>query len=142
MVHMYHDNQADDRAPLADEGFAAAFEALALRPDAFRHAEHVRLAWIYLRRHGLLEAIRRYREGLVRFTGHHGASRRYHETVTWAMVVLIHERIVGAPEIDDFRAFAAANPDLMRWHGGAFFDYYAEDVLASELARRTFVLPR
>jgi hypothetical protein len=139
---MYQDRNAAGQGPLTDDEFASAFEALTLDPGRFRHGDHVRLAWIYLRRHGLLEAIRRYRDGLVRFAEHHGAAGRYHETVTWAMVVLIHERMAAAPAVDDFGVFTAANPDLMRWRGGAFFDYYGEDVLDSEQARHTFVLPR
>ena len=139
---MYRDNIGAGQGPLSDDQLVSRFEALALEPGRFGHRDHVRLAWIYLRRHGLLEAIRRYRDGLVRFAAHHGAAGRYHETVTWAMVVLIHERMAAAPAVDDFGAVAAAHPDLMRWRGGAFFDYYGEDVLDSEQARHTFVLPR
>jgi hypothetical protein len=139
---MYHDNIIVEHGTKSDPELVAQFEALTLDPGGFGHADHVRLAWIYVRRHGLLEAIRRYRDGLMRFSEHHGDAGRYHETVTWAMVVLVHERIAVAPAVDDFGAFATANRDLMRWRGGAFFDYYAEDVLDSEHARRTFVLPR
>jgi hypothetical protein len=32
--------------------------------------------------------------------------------------------------------------DLGRCRDGAFFDYYAPEILESEVARRTFVLPR
>lgn len=139
---MYQGNMDAQRGAPGDDELVSGFEARTLDPARFGHRDHVRLAWIYLRRHGLLEAIGRYREGLVRFAEHHGVAGRYHETVTWAMVVLTHERIAAAPAVDDFGAFAAANPDLMRWRGGAFFDYYGEDVLDSERARHTFVLPK
>ena len=35
---------------MTDDEFAAALEALTLPPSGFRHADHVRLAWIYLKR--------------------------------------------------------------------------------------------
>jgi hypothetical protein len=38
--------------------------------------------------------------------------------------------------------FACRNADLLRWSPSALADYYAPEVLASDLARRVFVLPR
>ena len=127
---------------MTDDELVQAFERLTLPADAFRHVDHVRLAFVYLRRHGLIGAISRYTDGLRTFAAHHGAAERYHETVTWASVVLVHERMAERPDLDEWTAFARENPDLLRWHDGAFFDYYPAAVLDSDLARRTFVLPR
>jgi hypothetical protein len=126
---------------LSDHELVEAFEACTLPPDRFAHADHVHLAFIYLGRYGLLETIRRYREGLQRFATHHGAAGRYHETVTWALVILIQQRMAEDRAGVDWPAFASANPDLMRFRDGAFFDYYGPEVLECETARRTFVLP-
>ena len=117
------------------------FEALTLDPASFRHAEHVRLAWAYLAELELLEALARYRTGLRALARHHGAPEKYHETVTCGMMVLVHERRVTRPGEGGWDAFAAANPDLLRWLDGAFFDHYPKDVLRSDLARSTFLLP-
>jgi len=145
-----------------------AVEGLTLDPGGFDHEAHVRLAYAYLTRHDLFEAMARCRGALRRLAEHHGAHGKYHETVTCALVLLIHERMAsargwldsagagsvasrGASEarspgpvearVPAWEDFARANPDLMRWKDGAFFDYYPEAVLHSELARRTFVLP-
>ena len=62
--------------------------------------------------------------------------------MTWALVILIHQRMALSPDTTDWPSFAARHPDLLRWKGGAFFEYYGPDILESPLARKTFVLPR
>lgn len=126
---------------MSDDELIEAFEGLTLAPGAFHHADHVHLAFAYLRRHELFEGLERYRMGLKRFTAHVGASDKYHETVTCALVILIHERMIEGSESDDWGAFAAANPDLLDWKNGTFFTYYDRDVMHSDTARTTFVLP-
>ena len=88
----------------------------------------MRLAWAYARTLPLLEAIAKMRDGLVRFATAHGAAEKYHETITWAFVVLIHERIARAPDParETWEAFARANPDLfatgaVSWLQGNFW---------------------
>ena len=102
----------------------------------------MRLAWIYLRRMPLIDAIARYRAGLRRYAAAHGAPGKYHETITWAYVVLVHERLHDTGRNASWEEFAAANADLLRFKDGAFFDYYGPAVLESTKARRLFVLPR
>jgi hypothetical protein len=124
-----------------DRDFVDAFEACAIAHGDFRHADHVRLAWIYLREHSLLEAIERFTSSLQRFAKHHGAPGLYHETITWAYLLLIHERMQreGAPSC--WEAFRADNGDLFSWKPSILDRYYAPGTLRSDLARRTFVLP-
>jgi hypothetical protein len=130
------------RLDRSDAEFVRAFEAATLPEDAFRHADHVRLAWLYLREMPLIDAIVRYRDGLRRFAAAHGAPGKYHETITWAYVVLVHERLHDTGTDATWQEFAERNVDLMRFRDGAFFEYYGPDVLESEKARRLFVLPR
>lgn len=139
---MYQEIDFGRCADMADEELLRAFETLALEPAHFGHADHVRVAFSMLREHGLLETLRRYSDGLRRFTARHGVAGKYHETVTWGLVLLIHERLALADPDVDWRTFAEANPDLLRFRDGAFFDYYGPEILTSEVARRTFVLPR
>ena len=129
------------RYTMTEAQLIESFEDLTLDPATFRHAEHVRLAWAYLRRHDLFGALERYRSGLKRLAAHHGAPRKYHETVTCGLLVLIHERMARRPDCDTWDGFVESNPDVLRWLDGAFFEYYRPEVLQSELARRTFVLP-
>lgn len=121
-----------------DHEFVEAFESCTLPPDQFPHRAHVRLAWLYLKDGSLLDALTRFVDGLKRYAGSLGASGKYHETVTWAYMFLIHERMAAADH-PTFDAFAEANADLFN---GILTKYYTKEALASELARRTFVMPR
>ena len=66
-----------------------------------------------------------------------GASGKYHETITYAFMFLIHER-VRRGGAETFDAFASANADLF---GPILQRYYRPETLASELARASFVMP-
>ena len=120
-----------------DREFVAAFEDCSLPPDLFPHRAHVRLAWIYLREHSLLDTLTRYSAGIRRYAASLGASAKYHETITWAYLFLIHERMQRA-SLATFDEFASANEDLF---GPVLDRYYSPAVLQSDLARASFVLP-
>ena len=122
---------------MRDRDFVEAFETCTLPPEELPHRAHVRLAWLYLREGSLLDTLTRYSEGIKRYAGSLGASAKYHETITWAFLFLIHERMQHS-RAETFDAFAAENEDLF---GPILERYYTKDALASELARRTFVLP-
>jgi hypothetical protein len=96
-----------------DREFIAAFEDCTLPPDQFPHRAHVRLAWLYLREGSLLDALMRFVEGLKRYAGSLGASAKYHETVTWAYMFLIHERMERAPT-ESFDEFATSSTESSR----------------------------
>src|SRR5436190_21515514 len=121
-----------------ERDFVGAFEACTIAAGDFHHADHVRLAWIYLREHRLLTAIERFTTSLKRFAAHHGVPGLYHETITWAYLLLIHERMNGESSFEEFRA---ANPELFRWKPSVLEGYYKPETLASERARRVFVMP-
>jgi len=126
---------------MTDEEFVQSFEELTLPESAFHHRDHVRLAWIYLRRHPALEALARFTAGLQRFATFHGHPGLYHETITWAYLFLIHERMEDAAEGETWEEFAARNPDLLSWKPSILDRYYDTETLGSERARRLFVLP-
>ena len=125
---------------MTDRQLVDSFESLTYPADDFHHREHVRLGWIYLRDHPLLEALARFAESLKRFATHHGAAGKYHETITFAFLFLIHERMQRMPAVV-FDDFAEANADLFEWQPSILERYYRAETLASELARRTFVWP-
>ena len=110
---------------LGDEDFIAQFEAYALSGDEFHHQDHVRLAWLYLQRHSLLEALAKFSEGLKRFAAAKGKASRYHETITLAYFFLIHERMQRANEEQCWQAFAEANSDLLDWKNSVLKNYYS-----------------
>lgn len=126
---------------MTDAEFIQGFEDGSLPPGSFHHRDHVRLAWLYLRRYPALEALTRFAEGLKRFATAHGHPGLYHETITWAYLFLIQERMTEADGSETFEGFAARNPDLLAWNPSVLDRYYEKEALFSERARRIFVLP-
>lgn len=123
-----------------DREFEKALTACTLPPDRFDHVAHVRLAWIYLREQPLLTALQRFVTTLQRYATSLGAAGKYHETVTFAFVLVIADRMhrTASPSFDEF---LAANQDLSRWTPSVLDDYYDAATLASETAKTRFLLP-
>jgi hypothetical protein len=88
----------------------------------------------------LVDALKRFTDSLKRFAAHNGASGLYHDTITWAYMLLIHERMQRNP-VETFDTFEAMNPDLFAWKPSILDRYYDRETLDSELARRTFLMP-
>lgn len=124
-----------------DSELIERFEAGAIPNERFHHREHVRVVWLYLRRYPVLDALRRFTAGLKHFAAVHGKANLYHETITWAYVFLIHERMMRAGDGQSWEEFAAANADLLDWENNILRIYYRAETLRSDLARRVFVLP-
>jgi hypothetical protein len=120
-----------------DRDFIEAFEACTLPPGLFPHRAHVRLAYLYLREHTLLDTLTRFTEGIQRYAASLGAGTKYHATITWAFLFLIHERM-QRETYATFETFAAANEDLF---GPVLERYYTPETLQSDLARTTFLMP-
>lgn len=125
---------------MTDDELLEAFETCAL--PAFHHRDHVRVTWLYLRAGSPSSALGKLIPGLKRFAESKGRAEHYHETVTWAYTLLIHERMALMPEGHTFESFERDNPDLFDWQNSVLRQYYDEETLRSDLARRVFVLPR
>jgi hypothetical protein len=127
---------------LDDAALLAAFEALAIRAEDFRHREHVRLAFaVLVRSPDLAVAAQRFRGLLQRFAAAIGAPAKYHETLTWAYLAVIAERMHGQAYASSSELIAS-QPDLLDHRGGAIARHYdVAAITASPLARAVFVLP-
>jgi len=126
---------------MTDAELIRQFEDASLPLDAFHHAEHVRVAFVYLRHHAATEAIARFTSALKRFAARHGKDGLYHETITWAYLLIVRERMARSGRCETWAEFAAANPDLLRYKDDVLKKYYRDETLASEVARATFVFP-
>ena len=118
----------------------AAFESGAIDVQRFDHRAHLHVAWCYLREYPLAEAIMRFTAALRALTVRVGAQGKYHETVSWFFMVLIADRMAGT-EAGDWEAFGNANGDLLSDARSLLRRHYSDECLASESARRRFVLP-
>ena len=126
---------------LADEELLERLAKSTLTSDCFHHADHVRAAFLYLRQYSLLEAVEKFSDALRRQAAAHGNAERYHQTITWAYMFLIHERMARAGNPQDWREFAQQNPDLLSWNDNTVKRYYRPETLQSDLARKIFVFP-
>ena len=73
--------------------FLERFLAGEIRPQDFRHADHVRAGYELLARHDFLEAAAIYCRVLKDMTARIGKPEAFHLTVTLAFLSLIAERI-------------------------------------------------
>ncbi|MCE9573932.1 MAG: hypothetical protein K8W52_12355 [Deltaproteobacteria bacterium] len=125
---------------LDDELLVARFEALAIPPSDFRHREHVRLAFAMLAGADFGEAAVRYRHALRRFAASVGAAGKYHETLTWAYLAVIHARMDALGCATSFELCARA-PELLDPRGALARHYDLDAIARNPVARRVFVLP-
>lgn len=128
------------RAGQTPADFIEQFERGDISPEAFHHADHVRLAFCYLWHYRSLTALEKFSSALRRFAVAQGKSNRYHETITSAYFYLIGERMSRNQSVG-WEDFADKNSDLLTWEDGILTRYYEPSTLQSELARRIFILP-
>jgi hypothetical protein len=126
---------------MTDDELLADFEAGREPEGGFHHREHLRVAWLYLRRDPWTVALGRFAEGLKRFATAQGHPGLYHETITVAYFLLLHERMAEGPRETGFEAFVAGHPELLGWKPSILDRYYDPATLGSDRARRVFVMP-
>ena len=109
-----------------------------LPASGFAHRDHVRMAFEMLRRHDFAETALHFSRALRAMAQRAGKPQAFHQTMTIAFLALIAERLDGS-QWPDFAAFVGDNPDLL--DKGVLTRWYRPERLASEPARRTFLLP-
>lgn len=125
-----------------DNQLVEKFENCTLSVADFKHHNHIRLAWIYLNKYNLLDALARFSENLKKFAASLGKANLYHETIPFAYFFLIHEHIrQNKKALQTWEDFAAANPDLFIRGNEILTKYYRKETLASDFAKKVFVLP-
>jgi hypothetical protein len=126
---------------MTDQELIQQFEDSTLPSESFRHREHVRVAFLYLTKYPVLDALQAFSKSLRRLAEIRGKPQLYHETITWAHIFLIRERMARAGSNQSWDEFAGNNPDLLVWKEGILTRLYRPETLASDLAREVFVLP-
>ncbi|HWF93177.1 MAG TPA: hypothetical protein VN684_12885 [Terriglobales bacterium] len=109
--------------------------------EEFHHAEHIRVGFAYICEFPIVEALEKFSSALKRLAVKSGRSHLYNETITWAYLFLIRERITLGGGNVSWAEFVEQNPDLLAWKPGILSRYYREETLQSDLAKTMFVLP-
>lgn len=116
------------------------FERGAIPAGSFHHPDHVQLAFAYLTKYPVLQALEKFVIALQRFAAAQGKAQLYNETITFAYFFLIRERIARSTATG-WEEFSRQNSDLLIWKEGILSRYYQERTLKSDLARTVFVFP-
>ena len=123
---------------MTDDEFIRAFESCTLPGESFRHKEHLRLAWLYLRRLPDEAAAAAMESGVRRYAAHHGASQKYHHTMTLVWMRLVAAAMTRHP-CDDFDTLLHLHPALL--DKGMPRRYYSAERLDSPAARAGWLEP-
>jgi len=125
---------------MTDQEFLRALENCELPESDFRHAAHLRAAYLYLLETDFAVALERIRRAIRNYATHLGKPDRYHETITVAYVALVQQHICERGNGGGWVAFARDNSELFQ--PGLLRQFYPQAQLESEMARRVFLLPR
>ena len=126
---------------MRDSRWMEAFESCTLPNDSFHHRDHVKMAFLYLQKYKPLEALSHFSSALARFAAAHGKPNVYNETITWAFLLLIRERLARSSSQQTWSEFSATNADLLRRDDKILEKYYRPETLTSELAKSVFLFP-
>jgi len=122
--------------PADDDDFFAAFRDGRVAASDFDHRAHLRAAIAALERLPFLEACIAVRDGLGHIARQVGKPALYHETLTIAFMALVAERLDGHD--GGWASLLDAHPEL--FDRGLVGRHYRAETLASDVARRRFVL--
>jgi hypothetical protein len=104
---------------------------------AFRHRQHIHLAFLAVRRYGTARATDKIGAWLRHLTAH--APQKYNATVTRAWTEIVGHHVAADPAVTDFEAFAERNPALLDKR--LLTRHYTAAALASPQARAGWVEP-
>jgi len=125
---------------LTDKTFITQFENLTLDPEYFNHYGHIRLAYLYLKQYTLEQSIDKTCLGIKSYASALGAEDKFHQTITEILVRIINLRMLQIGK-QTWQIFHENNHDLFDDSLKVLKCYYSEQVLFSDKAKRTFVLP-
>ena len=122
-----------------EDRFVASMEDCSYPKEQFKHGDHIRLAWIYLRRYGLQQSEQRIATTIRRFAISLGHEEKFHQTITLAWLLLVNAAYAATPEIASFDEFLANHAWLLS--RGALAPFYSQNCLSSGAARHGWVEP-
>ena len=126
--------------PINDDDFLQQFGSQSLEPVHFNHLGHLRLAWLYLKRFGLEQAIAKVSKGIVLYATSLGAADKYHATITEALMRIMAKRMQQS-NFGNWQDFLQQNQDLVEDALSLLTRNYSKGLLFSEAAKSEFMEP-
>jgi hypothetical protein len=134
---MTHDEATPDRDL---PGELTEFLAQIVPPGgAFRHRDHIHLAYLAIQRHGTAEAAVRIGQWIRHLAAYERAPQKYNATITRAWTEIVGHHVATDPAGTDFGRFAELHPAL--FDKRLLTRHYSPAVLASVQARTNWVGP-
>lgn len=126
-----------------DDTLLEQFESTSFPIEDWHHRVHVKVAYLYLRRHNFEEALEKLRSGIRAYNAAKGIKDSpaggYHETMTRFWLELIRFTVSTRGPAATADDFADQNPQLLEQKVVRFF--YSRDRFVSETARHTYLNP-
>ena len=113
------------------------FQRGEIDPAAFRHADHIGVAYEALTRHGFFKALDIYADGLMALVEKAGVPEKFNATVTFAYMSAIAERMHRQSPVSSTE-FIMENPELL---SADVLGRYSKARLESDVARQVALLP-
>jgi hypothetical protein len=126
-----------------DETFLKMFEAGEWPQAQWHHEQHIKVAYLYLRRYSLAEASGRIREKIKALNAAHNVpdlpTRGYHETMTQAWLRLVWLTLCEYGPAETADAFYERSPQLTQKKTLRLF--YSKEVFMAPQAKYEFFEP-
>jgi hypothetical protein len=106
---------------------------------AFRHRQHIHLAFITVRRHGGTRAADLISGWIRHIAAYERAPQKFNATVTRAWTEIVAHHVSADPSVTDFDIFAGRNPALLDKR--LLARHYTSAALASAAARAGWIAP-
>jgi hypothetical protein len=106
---------------------------------AFRHRQHIHLAYLTVRRHGTAEAVLKIGQWIRHIAAYERAPQKYNATVTRAWTEMVGHHAAADPASSEFEVFAARHPALLDKR--LLTRHYSPARLASAPARSAWTEP-
>jgi len=127
------------QAPAMPAELSAILAEIVPPGGAFRHREHIHLAYLAVQRYGPDEAAGAVAAWIRHIAAYQRAPQKFHATVTRAWVEIVAHHMAAAPPADDFTTFAARYPALLDKR--LLTKHYSSRALASPAAKTGWLEP-
>jgi hypothetical protein len=138
MSHREHDDTPAVPAA-SDPELAAILPGIVGPAGAFRHRQHIHLAFLAVRRHGMPAAVDTVCAWIRQIAAYERAPQKYHHTVSQAWVEAVAHHVAADPDCADFDTFAERHPALLDKR--LLARHYRSATLAADRARHGWTTP-
>ena len=125
---------------LSDNQFEEQFSNASLDPAIFSHEAHLRLAWIYINKYGIDQAIENISAQLQQYVESLGVKDKYNATVTIAATRAVYHFMLRS-DTKHFYRFMAENQRLKFNFKELLSHHYTTDIFRSENAKNEYLQP-